>query len=222
MTMKTREKILQASLLMFNESGESNITTIDIANELNISPGNLYYHFRGKEVIVEELYSEFDREMSEILSAPLNEKINAKDTWLYLYVVFEQIYNYRFLYLNIADLMHKYDRIDKRLKRLFRQKMSTTKHICSELQQHGVVELGSSDQKEALCRQVVMTLIYWFGFNEVSERSVKNPQVLMHEGVFQVLTLIAPYLSNQNRVFFDECRSLYSELIRQANAHVPA
>ena len=49
--MSTRDLILDVALVLLNERGESSVTSVDLANEMNISPGNLYYHFKGKEPV---------------------------------------------------------------------------------------------------------------------------------------------------------------------------
>ena len=49
---KTREKILDVSLQLFNEKKASNVSTVQISAAMKISPGNLYYYFANKEELI--------------------------------------------------------------------------------------------------------------------------------------------------------------------------
>lgn len=51
----TKQKILDASVQLFNEYGISNVRLQQIADETGISVGNLAYHFNNKEAITETL-----------------------------------------------------------------------------------------------------------------------------------------------------------------------
>ena len=51
----TREKILKKAQTIFNEEGYQHITMRRIANELNISVGNVTYHYKHKLDILKEL-----------------------------------------------------------------------------------------------------------------------------------------------------------------------
>lgn len=213
MVKKTRDRILEASLMLFNQEGESNVTTVDIANEIEISPGNLYYHFKGKEVIVEELFDQFDHEIAAILNAPLDKVIDIKDSWFYLYVVFEHIYEYRFLYFNLSDIFQRYDKIQRRFKRIIKLKFSTAKSICTSLEKSKVICFSSEEDRDAFVNQVVMTITCWISFNMLDENNYRAPSLLMHHGVFQIMSLVAPHLLLDKREFFDECKALYHDLL---------
>jgi AcrR family transcriptional regulator len=104
--MKTRDRILETSLVLFNDEGEAHTTTIDIANEMNISPGNLYYHFKGKDQIIAELFQQYELALGSTLGAPIERPLSAErgqveDNRYYLYLVMEEMYQYRFLYYNL-------------------------------------------------------------------------------------------------------------------------
>lgn len=89
MAPKTRERILDISLAMFNDRGEPNVTTNHIADELEISPGNLYYHFRNKEDIVENLFARYEEKIDRVMVAPDERLPNLEDIWLQLHLAFE-------------------------------------------------------------------------------------------------------------------------------------
>src|SRR5690554_1339722 len=111
--MKTRDRILQASLHLFNEHGEPNVTTLQIADELNISPGNLYYHFKNKTEIIDELFHRFESHINDLLEVP-EEIQGIEDQWLFLHLLFETIAQYRFIYQDLVNVLGRYDRIQPR------------------------------------------------------------------------------------------------------------
>jgi AcrR family transcriptional regulator len=95
-TLKTKDRILQISLQLFNERGERAVTTNHIAAELGISPGNLYYHFRNKQEIIKELMEQYQKETLDMLSLPDDRKVNANDKIRYFQVLSSQLWEYRF------------------------------------------------------------------------------------------------------------------------------
>lgn len=52
---RTAERILEVTLELFNRFGEPNVSTTLISAELNISPGNLYYHYPAKDELINSL-----------------------------------------------------------------------------------------------------------------------------------------------------------------------
>jgi AcrR family transcriptional regulator len=101
---RTRERILETSLELFNRLGEPHVTTAHIADEMNISPGNLYYHFRNKDEIIGELYAAFEAGLLPLLDVPPGRRIDVEDLWLLLHLLFEQMWRYRFLYRDLDEL----------------------------------------------------------------------------------------------------------------------
>ena len=95
---KTKERILQTSLMLFNERGERAVTTNHIAAELGISPGNLYYHFRNKQEIIKELFLQYQKDTLDLLMVPEGRALTSNDKIHYFQVLSKQLWSYRFLH----------------------------------------------------------------------------------------------------------------------------
>ncbi len=68
--IKTSERIVQNSLDLFNQQGERSVSTNHIAAHMDISPGNLYYHFPNKQAIIAVLFAEYEALVDSFLRPP--------------------------------------------------------------------------------------------------------------------------------------------------------
>lgn len=198
--MKTRDRILQTSLQLFNEHGEPRITTNHIADELDISPGNLYYHFRSKDEIIELLFQQFERRMDAALQTPARRVPDMEDMWLYLHLVFENIWEYRFIYRDLDNILSRNKKLRTHFRRILERKISTAAAICKGLVEAGVMNATSEDIA-ALTRNIAVVATYWLNFQSVraSATATHDDSQNLGLGVYQVLSLVAPFLNGEAR-----------------------
>lgn len=62
----TKQRILDASVKLFNEYGVDAVRLQQIAEEIGISVGNLAYHYKTKDAILESVYEQVIDEFSHI------------------------------------------------------------------------------------------------------------------------------------------------------------
>ncbi len=217
--MKTKDRILVTSLSLFNEEGESNTTTIDIANEMDISPGNLYYHFKGKDDIIAEIFQQYELALGSTLTAPIEQPLsdkdsNVEDNWYFLYVVMEEMYQYRFLYHNLEDIMQRYPDIRKKFRRLIQLKRAALYAICQTLLKQSVIDT-KDQQLLGLVDNMTLSLTFWFSYSQLLTDQ-REPQIIIHQGVLQLLTMVAPYLGDDQLSFYRDCESIYATMLEQS------
>lgn len=108
--LNTKQKIIKASIRLFNENGLANVRLQQIANEIGISPGNLAYHFRNKEAIIEAVNEDLFEEAAEILSTyRIFPNLIDFDNQLSKYYSFIQ--KYPFYFLDMLEIQRQYPEI---------------------------------------------------------------------------------------------------------------
>ena len=64
---KNYERIIQASIALFNQYGEPYVSTNHIGDYLSISPGNIYYYFRNKEEIIADIFKRCENDLMKLV-----------------------------------------------------------------------------------------------------------------------------------------------------------
>ncbi|MCF8151919.1 MAG: TetR/AcrR family transcriptional regulator [Burkholderiaceae bacterium] len=205
---RTRERILETALALFNEFGEPNVTTQLISDEMGISPGNLYYHFHNKDEIIESLFADFERGIEDTLSAPVRRAPNVEDIWLFLHLVFEGIWKFRFIYRDINELVSRNRMVETHFKRIAAHKAQTAAAICKGLVATGDMQ-ATRAEIEALAVNMTVVATYWLSFEFVTNPRKKIDGESLTRGAFQVMALSAPYLVGRSRKLFDELSKDY-------------
>lgn len=194
----TRELILNTSLALFNEFGEPHVTTNHIADEADISPGNLYYHFHSKRDIVLELFKRFIVQLDPIIDIPESLALEAEDLWFQLHLSFELKGQYRFLYRNLSDIADRIPDLDRALRGLLLRERNAAEVMISGLERRGVMQINKVE-KGLLLNNLMLALNYWIPFTAISEDQGISGSSAQVKAIAGVLQMILPYLREPER-----------------------
>ncbi len=152
---KTREKILDTSIKLFNEKKASNVSTVQISAEMKISPGNLYYYYANKEEIVKCIWNERMLEDIKLLLAGYEAAETAGAFMETLRKSFEHCMRYSFFYTETPTLFAN---------------DGSLKDICSET---------------GKLAQEIMTKLYslWISGGKAAEESADAIQAIVRNGM---------------------------------------
>lgn len=198
---RTAERILDTTLELFNRFGEPNVSTTLISAELNISPGNLYYHYPAKEELVNGLYDRFERSLGTLLTAA-DDVRNVEDAWLFFHMLFELIWQYRFLYRDLNDLLSRNRRLETQFQDVLRHKNQAIQSVLAGLGRAGAVRIEPRDT-EPVATAMAVVLTYWLSYEYVRDpRRALEPgsaDAALLRGAYHVLSLLLPYLEAGQR-----------------------
>ena len=142
--MKTRDRIIEASLQLFNEQGERAVTTNHIAAHLGMSPGNLYYHFRNKQQIIAELFERYAAEAEQNLALPEGRALDLDDKARYLESMGATMWRYRFMLRDLEHLLASDAELAARYRGYSRHALQAIEAIFQ-----GTIDAGILDARHA-------------------------------------------------------------------------
>ena len=213
---RTAARILEVSLELFNRFGEPNVSTTLISAEMGISPGNLYYHYPAKDELINALFDTYEGELNSLLNASDNVR-DVEDAWFFMHTLFELIWQYRFLYRDLNDLLSKNRRLETHFQSVLKNKTRSVKAMLESMNRCASLRMDAREM-EPTATSMVVVLTYWLSFEYVRDpRHALEPEgaqaALLH-GAQHVLNLLAPYLEAGQRTHLQSLAGAYSPPLR--------
>ena len=196
--MKTRDRILKAALVLFNERGATHVSLAQIAGRLGISEGNLWYHFRTKRDLVAALFAELEERIEQNLSRPpaANDS-QIEDFGDYARQSFRDIWEYRFLF------RYRYDPEEERALAARRVTMTErghrhTERILTEMVRRKLMQATPTEISELAANAWIISR-YWLDYLQERHGVARITESDIQAGVKQLFALYRPYLTEEAR-----------------------
>ena len=195
--MKTRDKIIETALRLFNEQGTKGVTTNHIAAAVGISPGNLYYHFRNKEDIIRAIFEQMDAyglEQYQMILAKFQP--GSLETMEQTFVMI-QAYNwrYRFFKRELTALIMN----DPLLKERFLKTHHTMLAIIRQSNDHsvatGTLKPMSEKEMSLFSEEIWLVTLFWLNYLEVGGEEIND--ATLRRGIDLLRNLIRPQLTKK-------------------------
>jgi len=196
--MKTRDKIIDTAIRLFNARGTKAISTNHIAAATGISPGNLYYHFRNKEDIIRAIFEQMDAYGVEQYQAILNNYPPGTIEALERTFIMIQEYNwrYRFFKRELTALIMN----DTLLKERFHETNSQMQDMI-RFNIDGGIANGSIKPMDVANREhfvdaIWLVTLFWLNYLEVGGEEVN--ETTLRRGNDVLRTVLSQYLTNNS------------------------
>lgn len=194
----TRERIVDTAIGLFNEEGTGPVTTNHIAKALGISPGNLYYHFRHKEAIIQAIYARLRPIWEASVSIPTDRFPTVSDLHAILGRHFHIVWEYRFYYRELPTLMRRDEELAVQYREVRQAGLANLERILRAFIQAGVLEIADpAPAIPELARLCWLIADFWLPFVELSGEPI-GPNDLQR-GVDHVMRLLDPYFTPDTR-----------------------
>jgi AcrR family transcriptional regulator len=192
----TADRILEASLKLFNEFGFRSVPAMKIAMHLGISQGNLAYHFKSKNDIVAAVFPKLEKEVREakkpggpfLPSDAVDHQIN----------VLRILWRYRFFFNALTQLLPDEPELSERFNSLQATVIGALRDLMDELITQGYMREVAPNSTLLMARAIWMLLLSWLRFEQIANPRNEEPgNDALYDAVALNSTIVGPYFSPQ-------------------------
>jgi AcrR family transcriptional regulator len=194
---KTRDRLLEASLILFNERGFGAVTTASIAQQADVLEGSLWYHFRTKKDIlaghIAVLQKVFEAANLDA-DSPDSETIIAG-----IFGAYDVIWDFRYILRDDFGAVLDADEPVLQTARLINAFLDTwTEGRIQHAQDHGLLHI-EVDQMEDISEIILVIGRYWLDFSGKKYPDTDGAPLRL-KGLRHIFTVLSPYLTDEAQV----------------------
>lgn len=195
--MKTRDKIIETALQLFNEQGTKGVTTNHIAAAVGISPGNLYYHFRNKEDIIRAIFEQMDAyglEQYQMILAKFQP--GSLETMEQTFVMI-QAYNwrYRFFKRELTALIMNDPLLKERFLKTHHTMLAVIRQSNDYSVATGTLKPMSEKEMALFTEEIWLVTLFWLNYLEVGGEEINDGT--LRRGIDLLRNIIRPQLTKK-------------------------
>lgn len=200
----TKEKILRSALRLFNEHGVASITLRTIAQDVGMSQGNLTYHFKKREDIIEALYYKLVATMDAELQALYTQASDIALLFDLSYHSMKVFYGYKFLLVDIVAIMRTHPAVNEHYTMLQHYRKQQFLALFMRMVEHNVLRAGETEgEYERLYERMTILGDFWIATAEMTQPPSDNEETLRHYH-FLLLDAIYPYLTKKGKKLYKQ------------------
>ena len=197
---KTRQNIIQKSIELFNEQGVVNVRTRDIAEALEISTGNLTYHYKTKQDLMHSVYRYMIKTLEE-MSIGNQLMMPGRGALLVVRGYLDYIVKFRFFYQDTLEIIRAYPELAKSHHQQVEQEKAIIKNLLYRA-------IGKGEIKEevfpglydSLAHSIWMTLHFW-----LTQQAIRGEeQDRLEQGLLMIANLVYPYATEEGAAIFQK------------------
>ena len=200
--MKTKDKIIATAINLFNIHGTKAISTNHIAKEMDISPGNLYYHFGSKNDIIRSISDNFSNELGSVFKIQLDTISDFSSNLTSLFNRFFKIQqSYQFLFLEGVHLTRQDSRLLDNYTNLRNLIKKGYHELLSNLVKIKIMKKQSLNIIDDLLDAQWIIMWYWINHTILDRNTYDDFQI--KKGIKLSFSIIKPQLTSIGKVAFD-------------------
>ena len=195
--MKTRDKIIETAIQLFNEQGTKGVTTNHIAAAVGISPGNLYYHFRNKEDIIRAIFEQMDAYGLEQYQLVLDTfQPGTLETMEQTFAMI-QAYNwrYRFFKRELTALIMNDPLLKERFLHTHRTMLTVIRQSNDCSVASGTLKPMPEKEMALFSEEIWLVALFWLNYLEVGGEEANDET--LRRGIDLLRNMVRPHLTKK-------------------------